>query len=590
MTDGRVPADPGPPGHVAELLWQSVYDSPIDAIFLVDDDTGQVVDANPTACALLGWSRDELRGVHRDRLLDTTDPGLGAALDERERNGRAVARVVMLRQDAVRVPALMSSVRTTWPDGRVVNVTICRDVSEFEDVRAHLDVIQRNTPDLLMSLDPTDLGLIWWNEALRASVARTLGPVELRRGMGADEVFPDPDMATWWTNAARQCLTEGEYSVAYSIGGLTFDVMFRPVELASGGRAVLIHARDVTAELAVLERLADSEEKYRSVVASMAEGVVFQAADGRIVETNAAARLIEGRADDEMLGKTSDDEQWGAIREDGSEFPGEDHPAMVTLRTGEPQEGVVMGIRQPDGSRRWISINSQPLRLRASGDEISVVTTFHDVTARKQVEQQLQHQVERLERLVEQTLDAVGAIVESRDAYTSGHMSRVADLSDRIAAELGWPLPQRRVLSLAAAVHDVGKVAVPLELLTKPARLSAAEMDVVRSHAEHGYRILSRIDFGVPIAEIVHQHHEWMDGTGYPQGLRGDAIMPAARIITVADVVESMASHRPYRPALGVAAAIEEIQRHRGTRYDAEVVDAFVRLVERGYELPEPKR
>lgn len=219
------------------------------------------------------------------------------------------------------------------------------------------------------------------------------------------------------------------------------------------------------------------------------------------------------------------------------------------------------------------------------GEEIAVVTTFHDITDRKRIEEQLEENVERLERLVQNTLDAIGAIVETRDPYTSGHMARVAVLASDIARELGWPVERRRVVKLAASVHDVGKVAVPLELLTKPTRLTPIEMELVRAHAEHGFQILDRIDFGSPIAQIVHQHHEWLDGSGYPLGLRGDAIMPEARILTVADVVESMSSHRPYRPALGLDAALEEIARHRGTRFDPEVVDALVAMVARGYEL-----
>lgn len=347
----------------------------------------------------------------------------------------------------------------------------------------------------------------------------------------------------------------------------------------------MVRARDITAEVSAATALAASEEKYRSVVASMAEGVVFQAVDGRIVETNEAALAIEGRTEDEMIGQTSESEEWGAIREDGTEFPGDEHPSMVTLRTGEPQTGVVMGLLQPSGTRKWISINSQPVNLVDDGEEIAVVTTFHDITDRKRIEEELAENVERLERLVQNTLDAIGAIVETRDPYTSGHMARVAVLASDIARELGWPVERRRVVKLAASVHDVGKVAVPLELLTKPTRLTPVEMELVRAHAEHGFQILDRIDFGPPIAQIVHQHHEWLDGSGYPLGLRGDEIMPEARILTVADVVESMSSHRPYRPALGLDAALEEITLHRGTRFDPAVVDALVAMVARGYEL-----
>jgi PAS domain S-box-containing protein len=398
-----------------------------------------------------------------------------------------------------------------------------------------------------------------------------------------EEMFLEPERAAWWADAYRRCVELGTLEERYEDAGRVFDVSFQVMGDWSGRRATItVYAHDVTTEVAAVAALAASEMKYRSIVEAMAEGVVFQAPDGRIVETNRAALEIEGRTETDMIGRTSEDETWEAVREDGSPFPGEEHPSMVTLRTGEPQHGVVMGLRRGDGSQRWISINSQPVRMRSDTEPVSVVTTFHDITDRKEVRDQLADMVCRLEGIVESTLRALAVTVEVRDAYTSGHMDRVAQLADRIALELGWPEERRRVLHLAASVHDVGKIAIPLEILTKPARLTAIELDLVRSHSAQGHRILSEIDFGAPIAEIVHQHHERIDGCGYPQGLRGEEILPEARILAVADVVESMAAHRPYRPALGLEAALAEIRAGAGHQYEAEVVEVVVGLAERG--------
>lgn len=181
----------------------------------------------------------------------------------------------------------------------------------------------------------------------------------------------------------------------------------------------------------------------------------------------------------------------------------------------------------------------------------------------------------------------LGATVEMRDPYTAGHQRRVAHLASAIAQELQWHAHQIQGLHLASVVHDFGKIKVPAEILSKPGRLTTLEFALIQEHAANGYDILKSIQFPWPIADTVHQHHERLDGSGYPQGLRGDAILPEARVLGVADVVEAMSSHRPYRPGLGVDAALAEIERGRGTAYDADAVDACLRLFrQHGYQLP----
>lgn len=310
----------------------------------------------------------------------------------------------------------------------------------------------------------------------------------------------------------------------------------------------LVASEEDDPDLLSVERLVTSETKYRSVVDLMAEGVVFQDADGRFLDANPAALDILGRSEEQMRHMSNDDADWESIRSDGSPFPADEHPAIVTLRTGEPQRGIVMGIRRSDGSRRWISINSQRVQLGTNGDRVSVLTTFHDVTDLKLAKADLAANIDRLEQLLHGTLGALATMVEQRDPYTHGHMERVAAICDDLAAELGWPDQRRHVLRLAAAIHDIGKIAVPFEILAKPVALSPHEMSLIRSHAAAGFETLRRLDFGAPIAEIVYQHHERMDGSGYPNGLFGDEIMPEARVLAIADVVESMATHRPYRP------------------------------------------
>jgi putative two-component system response regulator len=200
--------------------------------------------------------------------------------------------------------------------------------------------------------------------------------------------------------------------------------------------------------------------------------------------------------------------------------------------------------------------------------------------------QELQRSLSDLRQAVDGVVRAMSLAIEARDPYTAGHQRRVAELSRAIAKDLGVPAGSIEGLYMAGLIHDLGKISVPAEILSKPSRLSDVEFGLIRSHPEVGYQILRPIQFPWPVAEMVRQHHEKMDGSGYPQGLRGEDILLEARILVVADVVEAIASHRPYRPALGVDRALEEIEGKRGILYDPQVVDACLKLFrEKGLEL-----
>jgi len=192
--------------------------------------------------------------------------------------------------------------------------------------------------------------------------------------------------------------------------------------------------------------------------------------------------------------------------------------------------------------------------------------------------QRLEQSIEHLQMVFQQTVEALSAIVEMRDPYTAGHQQKVTHLALALATELGLSGDRRAGLRIAGLLHDIGKMLVPPEILAKPGKLSEVQFNFIKQHPQSGYDILRKIEFPWPLAQIVMQHHERLDGSGYPAGLKGDAIMLEARILAVADVVEAMASHRPYRPALGIEKSLEEITKNKGVLYDPEVVDACVKL------------
>ena len=196
----------------------------------------------------------------------------------------------------------------------------------------------------------------------------------------------------------------------------------------------------------------------------------------------------------------------------------------------------------------------------------------------------------KTKQTMEGIIQAMALAVESRDPYTAGHQRRVACLAGAIAMEMGLADETVEGIRMASIVHDLGKISVPSEILTKPMGLTDMEFEIVKNHTLVGYEILKDIEFPWPIPSMVVQHHEKMDGSGYPHGLAGDAILLESRILCVADVVEAMASHRPYRPALGIQSALEEISKNKGRLYDPEVVEACMRLFQKkGYIIPESK-
>jgi len=190
----------------------------------------------------------------------------------------------------------------------------------------------------------------------------------------------------------------------------------------------------------------------------------------------------------------------------------------------------------------------------------------------------LEKTVATLRIALEGAIQTLTIAIEARDPYTTGHQRRVTDLSLSIAQEMGLPEDVAAGIRMAGLIHDIGKLAVPAEILSKPSKINDLEYQLVKTHPEVGYDILKNIEFPWPVADIVLQHHERMNGSGYPRKIKGPEILIEARIINVADVVEAMASHRPYRPSLGIEKSLEQISKNRGILYDDEVVDACLKL------------
>lgn len=245
---------------------------------------------------------------------------------------------------------------------------------------------------------------------------------------------------------------------------------------------------------------------------------------------------------------------------------------------------VELRFRHAEGHYVWLEALGNPI-TDPSGQTVGAVFGARDITNRKLDREQLKNTMEMLENTIQGIIQAMERLVELRDPYTAGHQTRVTQLATAIAAEMGLDDRQLQGVRLASQLHDIGKIYIPADILGKPGRLSDIERAMIRTHPEAGHEVLKVIRFPWDIARIVLEHHERLDGSGYPQGLRGEAISPEAKIIGVADVVEAMSSHRPYRPALGLDRALEEIAARSGELYDPQVVEACHRVMQRGFRF-----
>jgi PAS domain S-box-containing protein/putative nucleotidyltransferase with HDIG domain len=227
------------------------------------------------------------------------------------------------------------------------------------------------------------------------------------------------------------------------------------------------------------------------------------------------------------------------------------------------------------GEEIWAQISSVPIVWE---DRPATLNFVRDITVQKKAEEELRTSVDKLRKITGATIQAMAQTVEVRDPYTAGHQKRVADLARAIATRMGLSSDRVDGIRMAGVIHDIGKISVPAEILSKPGLLTPLEFSLIKTHSQIGYDILKDIEFPWDIATMVLQHHERLDGSGYPQGVTGERILLEARILTVADVVEAMASHRPYRPSLGMDKALEEIKDKKGRFYDPDVVDACLQL------------
>ena len=321
------------------------------------------------------------------------------------------------------------------------------------------------------------------------------------------------------------------------------------------------------------EALRLAAAKWRTTFDAIGDAVALMDQEGNILQCNQAMADLVGKPLSEIIGRRC----WEVVH--GTIGPIDDCP-MVRMRQSRQREESVLPVGES-----WLKVVVDPI-LDQAGNLTGAVHLIADITQLKRAEAEVQHSLEKLTKALNGTVLAVANTMEMRDPYTAGHQRQVAQLACAIAQEMGFPAERVEGMRVLGCLHDIGKIAIPAEILSKPGRLSAMEFTLIKDHPRAGYEIIKDIDFPFPVAEGILQHHERLDGSGYPHGISGPDIILEARILGVADVVEAMASHRPYRKALGLNQALEEISRNRGILYDPEVVDICKNLfIEKGFSF-----
>lgn len=556
---------------------------------------GLILEVNREFCEISGYAREEVLGVH---IRDLTHPDdVGISIDARARMlaGQRSAHereMRLIRKGGAEIWIHIGTSLIRSADGRPLHfISLLHDVSaqrRADDERRESELRFRQVTENISEV-------FWLTDSSKNAMLYVSPAYERIWGRSVDALYSSP--RDWLgaihsedrhrvQAAAEKIQVEGNYDEEYRIvrpDGSVRWIRDRAFPVCDDDRGIVRVAgiaEDITerkrSELALME----SDARFRAMIEQSISGTCMIDAELRFLYVNPRLVAILGyQAHAPLVGLSALDV---IAPEDRPKVAQEMRRCIEKETDGARYHFDVI---RKDGSRASLEAHGN---LGSYGGQRVVIATVQDVTGLKHAEEKLRHTVADLRRTVHSAVQVVSAIGELRDPYTHGHEHRVGEFATAIAEEMGLPADRVEGIRVAGYLHDVGKVGVPVQILSKPTRLSTVEFEIVKEHAQKSYEILRGMEFPWPVAEAAWQHHERLDGSGYPRRLSGDGIILEARILAVADTVEAMASHRPYRPGLGVDAALTEIARSRGTLFDAAVVDACLRLFRvKGYRLPD---
>jgi PAS domain S-box-containing protein len=595
----------------SEERYKALFDRSLDFVYITDFE-GRFLDANTAALNRLGYTREDIPSLNFASLF--SEDQLLLAFKElqkiRETGIQTGLLELRLRHKDGSEVYVETQGSTILSNGIPVAMQqIARDITERKQAESQrevaLEALKKNEEMLrLITENMSDMirvtNLQGVNLYLSPSHFKSLGySIEERVGKSSfDIVHPDDiERLIKFFSESLASIQEGlppskrisiEYRVRHAdghyiwletVGDLLRDAQGKPT-------AIVESSRDISDRKRAEEGLRKSEHLHRIITDNIRDTVSLLDINFRATWINPSVTKTIGFTLDELAQVPLEKQ----VTPDSMQRMQDLMLENITAENlaDKNKELNVTGefeFYRKNGEIFWDEMNISLVR-DTDGKPAGFLTVGRDITERKQAEEERKQSFERMRKALRATVQAISLTVEMKDPYTSGHQQRVADLARAIATEMGLSADRRDFIRTASTIHDIGKIAIPSEILSKPTKLTDLEFSLIKTHPQSGYDILKDIEFPWPVADVVLQHHERMDGSGYPQGLKGNDILLEARILAIADVVEAIASHRPYRAALGIDLALEEISKNKGILYDAAAVDACLKLFrEKGYTL-----
>lgn len=572
-------------GRYETAAWMNVLcELPFVGVAIFDRRSRSWVRFNDRFCSCVGYGRAELQGMSWTELCHPEDQADCEAAFRRMAERRAAhARMVhrLRRKDGTLVHAEIElSAGPKRQGGQEYVIALVSDLAEHESrvSLVHYGTVFAEGQSPMVILDAETGGVVDLNPAAQRFYGWTAAEIR-KLGMHVWDVSQTDPLVVRekLREAAAGAIARSTGTHRTASGELRdVEIYCGPIDL-EGRRCVYGIVHDMTERRRADAARREAEEKLRAIVEQSITGI-YIIEDGRFSYVNPRMAEILGYAAVELTGLSVPE----VVAPEDRDLVAENNRRRLAGEVDSVQ--YEFRARRKDGNLIDVGVHGSVAQIR--GKRV-IVGVAQDITERRRAQRRSEEYLHKLEGAMRGAVGALSHMVTLRDPYTAGHERRVAGLACAIASELGLSEDMQRSLEIAGQVHDIGKISVPSEILSKPARLSEAEFELVKLHAPNGFDILKVVEFPWRIAEMAHQHHERMDGSGYPAGLKNGQICHGARVLAVSDVIEAMSSHRPYRAALGIGPALAEIERGAGRTYDADVSAAALRLFrDKGYVIP----
>ncbi|MCX8023409.1 MAG: response regulator [Syntrophorhabdaceae bacterium] len=455
-----------------------------------------------------------------------------------------------------------------------------------------LEIAKRNPPDIVISdilmpvMDGFSLCRKWKTDVMLKDIpfifytATYTDPKDEKfaLSLGADIFIIKPKDPFEWDDILNSIILEKQKGLKPLGEEMEFfrqynEILFKKLEKK------IMDLENAHKKLTIQDDALQRNEKFlESIVENIPDMIFVKEVENlNFVMFNRAGEELLGYSREELIGKNDYD---FFPKEQADFFTAKDREVLASKQLVDIPEET---IKTKNLGERILHTKKIPI-IEKEGRYCFLMGISEDITEHKRAEESLREAMEKLKKMFSSIIKVISTIIEFRDPYTAGHQSRVGKIACALAKEIGFPDDRAENIYMAGNIHDIGKISIPAEILSKPSQLTSIEMALIKTHPQSGYSILKDVELPYPVKDMILQHHERLDGSGYPYGLKGDDILIESKILAVSDVVEAISSHRPYRPACGIEVALDEIEKNRGILYDENVVDGCVKLFrERGF-------